>query len=260
MSSLESIAAQIEKFVQEMVESAGACGVALGLSGGVDSALTAHLCSRALGSGRCLALLLPNPAFTPTSETEDGLLVAKKLGMPYKIIPIKDASDSITVHDTDAHTAKTIRQSVGNLNARLRAAIIYYEAQKLNYLVAGTGDKSEHLIGYFTKYGDGACDMMPIADLYKTQVWELAEFLGVPHHIVEKAPGPHLWPDHTAADELGLDYSDIDRILKQLDADPHQISEATGIQYDDIKNILALHHSTGHKRRMPPVPILDGSA
>lgn len=257
MPSLDVISARIEDFVRDMVESADARGVALGLSGGVDSAVTAYLCCRALGKGRCLALLLPNLAFTPSSETEDGLLVAKSLGIPYKIIQIGETSDSITGADVGA--TDTARRAVGNLNARLRASVIYYEAQKLNYLVAGTDDRSEHLLGYFTKYGDGACDMMPIAGLYKTQVWDLAKFLGVPERIVRKEPGPHLWPGHTAAGELGLDYTGIDRILERLEEDPRTISESTGIPYDAVRRILRLHRLTVHKRHPPPVAPLETS-
>ena len=250
MPSLESISARIEEFVRDMVGDADARGAAFGLSGGVDSAVTAYLCCRALGPGRCLALLLPNVSFTPSSETEDGLLVAENLGIPHKIIQIGSASDAITGSDGMAE-----RLAVGNLNARLRAGIIYYEAQKLNYLVAGTDDKSEHLLGYFTKYGDGACDMMPIAGLYKTQVWELAKFLGVPECIIQKEPGPHLWPGHTASGELGLDYASIDRILERLGSDPHAISESTGIAHDMVERILRLYSSSMHKRRLPPAPL-----
>lgn len=250
MPSLEDTSARIEGFVRGAVDAAGARGVAFGLSGGVDSAVTAHLCCRALGRDRCLALLLPNPAFTPSSETEDGLLVAEGLGIPHKVIRIGEASDSITGGDE----ADGVRRAVGNLNARLRAAVIYYEAQKLGYLVAGTDDRSEHLLGYFTKYGDGACDMMPIVGLYKTQVWEIAEFLGVPDRIIRKEPGPHLWPGHTASGELGLDYADIDKILERLGEDPHLISESTGIPSDGVERILGLHRSTVHKRRTPAAP------
>ena len=255
MPSLESISARIEGFVRDMVRSADARGVALGLSGGVDSAVTAHLCCRALGSDRCLALLLPNPAFTPSSETEDGLLVAKSLGIPHRIIRIGETSDSIT--GADGTASDTERRAVGNLNARLRATIIYYEAQKLNYLVAGTDDRSEHLLGYFPQYGDCACDLMPIAGLYKTQVWDLAKFLGVPERIVRKAPGPHLWPGHTASGELGLDYADVDKILERLGGDSHTISKSTGIPHDAVERILHLHYSTMHKRRLPPAAPLE---
>lgn len=239
-------------FIREQVAAAGASGVAFGLSGGVDSAVTAYLCRLALGSDKCLALIMPNTEFTPHSETEDGILVATELSVQYIVIPIRDIA-----HASMAHDENPPKVASGNLNARLRAVLLYYEAQKRNYLVVGTDDKSEHMLGYFTKYGDGACDILPIASLYKTQVWDLARHLQVPHHIIEKRPSPHLWTDHFASDELGLSYTDIDRILQRLHEDPVQISRDTAIPIDKIYNILRMHQSSAHKRRLPPAATLS---
>ena len=262
MQSLEygSVSASVQEFIKRQVDRAGSDGIVLGLSGGVDSAATAYLCSRALGSGRCLALLMPNSASTPPSETIDGLLVAARLSMPHRIIPIGDIVDIATAHDVGAPSDVLMQRSRGNLSARIRAALLYYEAQKRNCLVVGTGDRSEHLMGYFTKYGDGACDMLPIASLYKTQVQELARFLGVPLRIVQKDPSPHLWPDHKATDELGLDYDAIDSILVHVGQDSDTISQKLDIPCDKVGRILDLCRTSEHKRHLPPVARLAGSA
>ena len=258
------VAAKAEKFIREQVSSAGADGVIFGLSGGIDSTVAAYLCCRALGHERCMALLMPNSAFTPPSETVDGILVAESLTIPHMTIQIGKISEAATEHE---HVAKVgaadNRVGVGNLNARLRAALLYYEAHKRNYLVVGTDDRSEHLIGYFTKYGDGACDLLPIAELYKTQVWELARHLGVPPHIIDKEPSPHLWKNHSISNEIGVGYETIDAIL---DCTPNEagvedtvtISESLGVPTDDVRRVISLHRSSEHKRHMPPVANLMG--
>lgn len=250
--SYDEITRRIVGFIQKQVAVAGASGVVFGLSGGVDSAVTAYLCNQALGGNRCLALIMPNSEFTPSSETKDGILVATRLSIPYIIKPLQGI-----VRESVAHDPNPPKIASGNLNARLRAALLYYEAQKHNYLVVGTDDKSEHMLGYFTKYGDGACDILPIVSLYKTQVWDLARHLKVPHHIIEKEPGPHLWVDHFASAELGLNYTDIDSILQRLYDDPSQISADTNIPLDRIHDILRLHRNSSHKRFLPPAAALN---
>ncbi|MXX21217.1 MAG: NAD+ synthase [Cenarchaeum sp. SB0665_bin_23] len=253
--SYDEITRYIVNFIQGQVAAAGASGVVFGLSGGVDSAVTAHLCSRALGSNSCLALIMPNSEFTPSSETKDGILVATSLSIPYIIKPLQHM-----VRESVAHDQNPPKVASGNLNARLRAALLYYEAQKHSYLVVGTDDRSEHMLGYFTKYGDGACDMLPIVSLYKTQVWDLARYVGVPRHIIEKEPGPHLWADHLASSELGLGYADIDRVLQRLYDEPTQVSADTNIPLDRIHDILRLHKDSAHKRTLPPMATLTRDA
>lgn len=259
MPSLEynTVARRAEEFIRRQVSAAGADGVVFGLSGGVDSAVTAYLCGRALGNDRCMALIMPNSESTPPSETADGILVADSIPVQRKIIQIDPISKAVIGDDTLESSfdgnRDLMRYAIGNMNARLRAVLLYYEAQKRNYLVVGTDDKSEHVIGYFTKYGDGACDILPIADLYKTEIWELARFLGVPSQIVNKEPSPHLWPGHVASGELGLDYTRIDSILRRMEDDAFVIADELGIRQDKVERILGLHTSSVHKRRPPPV-------
>lgn len=278
----EPIVRKAEKFITDHVSSAGSKGVVFGLSGGVDSAVTAYLCCRALGPRRCLALIMPNSEFTPPSETGDGTLVATRLAIPYVVLPIEQISRAATTHDaTDdddemthhgpdngddgrAKTGATRRRAVGNLNARLRSVLLYYEAQKRNYLVVGTDDRSEHMIGYFTKYGDGACDILPIVELYKTQVWDLARHLGVPEHIIDKEPSPHLWKDHSISAELGMNYDIIDAILSEMAQtitgarDVPSIAKKLDISAERVKRIIQLHRTSEHKRHMPPAADLMG--
>ncbi len=271
-----------EKFIAEHVMSVGSDGVVFGLSGGIDSAVTAYLCCRALGPQRCLALIMPNSEFTPSSETDDGVLVATRLAIPHMVIPIGQISSAAIKHDSPEsdntsndskdHTLDnghveidtTRRRAVGNLNARIRMILLYYEAQKRNRLVVGTDDRSEHMIGYFTKHGDGACDILPIVELYKTQVWDIARHLGVPEHIIDKEPSPHLWADHSVSAELGMNYDTIDAILSEMshtgtdERDTNMISEKLDIPADRVRRIIQLHRTSEHKRHMPPAADLMG--
>ncbi len=276
----ERVAAEACRFIRGQVEAAGAGGVVLGLSGGIDSSVVAHLSARALGPDRCMALIMPNEAFTPGSETDDGLLVATRLGLRHKVVPIGAASDAVA-GASDAAEARGVppagggagmggdarRLAVGNLNARLRAALLYYEAQSLGYLVVGTDDRSEYLIGYFTKYGDGASDLLPIADLYKTQVQRLGEHLGVPRRIVEKPPSPHLWKGHDAAAELGMGYDAVDAVLSgSTSGGGTEVDEgaaaaaaaAAGMPEGHARRIASLNRASAHKRALPPIARLRG--
>ena len=263
-------------FIRAQVGAAGASGVVFGLSGGIDSSVVAHLSARALGADRCLALIMPNESFTPDSETDDGLLVASRLGLRRKVVPIGAVSDAAVgaaaggQGETEQGHGGDARLAVGNLNARLRAALLYYEAQMRGYLVAGTDDRSEYLIGYFTKYGDGASDLLPIADLYKTQVQRLGAHLGVPRHIVEKAPGPHLWKGHDAAGELGMGYASVDAILSGStgggrsdytgvdEEEAVRAAAAAGLPEADARRVASLNRASAHKRALPPMARLRG--
>ncbi|MFB5608572.1 MAG: NAD+ synthase, partial [Candidatus Nitrosomaritimum yanchengensis] len=202
----EKITIQLEKFLKEQLEKNNADGLILGLSGGIDSAVLAYLCKRNLKE-KTLAVVMPDTEITPNYETEDALKMISLTGIEYKLIDIKPIVKEYSMYLEPNDWAK------GNLRARIRTNILYYYANAKNFLVLGSSDKSEHLIGYFTKFGDGAADLVPIISLYKIQVRKIAEYLGVPKNVIEKKSSAHLWKEHEAEKEIGISYEEIDSIL-----------------------------------------------
>lgn len=196
------------KFIKEVVSESKAKGIVVGLSGGIDSSVVACLSVKAVGKDNVFGLLLPTK-FTPEEDNEDALEVAKTLGINYHVKRLDDIVESlrniVAIHLNDI--------SKGNMTARLRMLILYAFANQLNYLVAGTTDKSENFLGYFTKWGDGAVDFEPIIHLTKTEVRQLARDLRVPVRIVNKPSSPRLWKGHEAEKELGIKYSLLDKLL-----------------------------------------------
>ena len=241
---------KIEKFLTEQIEKTNANGVILGLSGGIDSAVLAYLCKRKQ-KDKTLALIMPDTSITPKSETEDALKMISLTGIEYKLIDIKPIVNEYSMY------LEPNERSKGNLRARVRTNILYYYANAKNYLVLGSSDKSEYQIGYFTKFGDGASDITPIISLYKLQVREIAKHLGVPENIISKKSSPHLWKDHEAEKELGIQYEEVDSILycmleKKLSID--EIEENTQIPRNTIEKIQRLHINSEHKRLIPQKP------
>ncbi|MEM2454943.1 MAG: NAD+ synthase [Candidatus Bathyarchaeia archaeon] len=246
---------EIINFIRNVIEGSGASGVVLGLSGGVDSSLVAALCARALSGGRVLGVIMPT-SFTPGEDIEDAIELAKTLGINYIVVNIDEICDSfvksLSIDPGDAR----VKMPLANLRARVRMVILYFYANLYNYLVAGTSDKSEYLIGFFTKYGDGAADFFPIRHLYKTQVRELAAHLGLPERIVRKPSSPQLYPGHKLSDELPVDYSVIDSILiglleKNLTCE--ETSRVLGIPKEIVEDIFRRHFKSMHKRLNPPM-------
>jgi len=247
---------KIIEFIRREVEESGASGVVLGLSGGIDSSLTAALCVRALGGDKVLGLIMPT-SFTPKEDLEDAINLARDLGIKTEIINIDGICNAfIGALQIDPNNP-AYRIPLANLRARIRMAILYFYANLCNYLVVGTSDRSEYLIGYFTKYGDGAADIFPIRHLYKTQVREMAAHLGLPERIVKKPSSPQLYPGHRLMDELPADYSIIDPILiglfeERLTAE--EVSKKIGAPIEIVNDILKRHRRTEHKRRTAPNP------
>ena len=248
-----AITETIEKFVSEQIEKSHAKGVILGLSGGVDSAVLAYICKRKL-KDKTIALIMPDTSITPNIETEDGLKMIALTGIEYKLIDIKPIVNEYSMYLEPNDWAK------GNLRARIRANILYYYANAKNYLVLGSSDKSENMIGYFTKFGDGSSDITPIISLYKLQVREIAKYLGVPENIISKKSSPHLWKEHEAEKELGIQYEEIDSILyclfdKKLSID--ETEKITQIERATIEKINQLNINSEHKRLPSQKPDID---
>jgi len=238
-----SITETIEKFLSDQIEKNHAKGVILGLSGGIDSAVLAYICKRKL-KDKTLAIIMPDTSITPL-ETEDALKIISLTGIEYKLIDIKPIVNEYSMY------LEPNEKSKGNLRARVRTNILYYYANTKNYLVLGSSDKSEYLIGYFTKFGDGASDLAPIISLYKLQVREIAKYLGVPDNIISKKSSPHLWKEHEAEEELGVSYEEIDSILyclydKKLSVD--ETVKMTQIEKSIVDKVHELNINSEHKR------------
>ncbi len=240
----KAIADKIEKFVLDAVNNSHARGVVLGLSGGIDSAVLAYICKNKLQK-ETLVLVMPDTDITPQTETQDALKMVSLTGIQSKLVDIKPIIEEYSKYLEPDETSK------GNLRARVRTNILYYYANAKNYLVLGSSDKSEYMIGYFTKFGDGASDIAPIASLYKLQIREIAKYLGVPKEIIAKKSSPHLWKEHQAEKEIGLSYEEIDSILYCLIEKKLSLKEtetATQIDEASIKKINQLQTDSEHKR------------
>jgi len=241
----------IQAFIVHSVRESGRKGVVVGLSGGVDSALVAKLCADAIGPGRVLAVAMPDGK--GGKDLRDARKWAKALGIEFRVVGIGPVVTALEKR-LNAYAADPIAR--GNLRARARMAVLYYIANTENRIVMGTGNKSESLCGYFTKFGDGGADFLPIGDLYKTQVTEMARYVGVPPEIVEKVPTAGLWPGQTDEGELGISYAELDRILLgiELQLEPEAISEKAAVPLDHVKYVLGLVAKGVHKRKMPLIP------
>ena len=238
---------QIRNFIKDYVNSAKANGVVLGISGGIDSALTAKLSVDALGADSVLGLILPEESSNPNDE-KDALELINQLGIEYEkidITPMIKSFDNMCEHFSAEN--KTV---AGNLRPRIRMQILYYHANIMNRLVVGTGNKAELYVGYFTKYGDGGVDFEPIADLYKTQVREMAQYLAIPDRIISKVSRPGLWIKHTAEGEIGLSFAVVDGILKDLENENFDRSKYLD---KDVKRIHELMQKNKHKSEMPTI-------
>lgn len=226
--------------------------VIVGLSGGIDSAVVSKLCCDALGPEKVINLILPS-SVSSKKDIADASRFCEQYGMKYQIItldPIIDTYSSIL--DLNDPVLK------GNIMARSRMTILFNYAHALNGIVMGTGNKSELLIGYFTKYGDGGVDFLPIGDLYKTEVRELAVKIGVPEEIILKSPSAGLYAGQTDESELGISYDALDEILYGLEQSKtnKEISIETGIDLDIIDSIIERNRKSIHKRKTPLIPKL----
>jgi NAD+ synthase len=246
----EETISRLERFLATHLEEARARCLVVGMSGGLDSSVAAALCARALGGEQVLGLSLPERETRSDRALEDARSVASKFRIRLKII---DITPIVETSRKALRAGKAKGIPWGNVKARLRALVLYYYANTERGLVVGTGDKSEIMLGYFTKFGDGACDILPLADLYKTSIRNLARHLGIPERIRVKASSPELWPGQTAEKELGLSYEKLDRILWGLERwlTPEEIVRETGLKLVLVKRVRERWLKSEHKRRPP---------
>ena len=212
----------------------------------------AYLSCEAVGKENVFGIIMPS-ATTPAEDRIHGIEVAQHLGIEYEEIAIDDIlNEYLSLTRLEENNL-----AIGNLKARIRMSIIYYYANAKNYLVSGTGNKSEILIGYFTKHGDGACDMEPIGDLYKTEVFKLSEYLNVQKEIINKPPRAGLWANQTDEDEIGMSYDLLDKILylyTEKDMKEAEIAEELDISVDDVNMIINKIIRSEHKSKVPEYP------
>ena len=234
-------------FIREEVTKAGFQKVVVGISGGVDSALTAFLAVKALGKENVIGLSMPYRT-SSRSSVEDARLVAEILEIEFHEIEITPQIDAYFQLFPDADNVRR-----GNKMARERMSILYDFAHWKGALVIGTSNKSELLIGYSTRWGDNAHDINPIGDLYKTQVWEMAEFVGVPERIVKKKPSADLWPGQTDEGEIGLSYRTLDQILIGYVDLRLRREELVEIGFDPevVDRVLTMVRNSQYKRKLP---------
>jgi len=243
--------ATITAFIARHVEAAGAKGVVIGASGGLDSAIVAALAVKALGKRKVLCVILPAPGSDPKDE-RDARRSCASLGLTPILRPIAPILAGVQ----EALAGKPDKRVLGNAKARARMLVLYAEAQVRGYLVCGTGNKSELLTGYFTKWGDGGVDLQPIGDLYKSQVRQLARWLKVPAPIVSKPPSAGLHPGQTDEKDMGLSYAQLDAILRQMELNhsAEAIVRKTGLPAAMVAKVERMVRTTEHKRRLPLVP------
>lgn len=248
----EFVEKRILKFIRARVIDAGFSGVVIGLSGGIDSSVTAALCVNALGSDKVLGLMLPEKDSDP-NDSKDAIKLAEQFKIPYEIVNITSIIDAcLNTYPKDNVDSLTL---VGNVKARVRMVTLYYYANKLRRLVAGSSNKSEILVGYFTKFGDGASDILPIGDLYKTQVRRLAEYLQIPKEIIQKTPTAGLWEGQTDEAEIGVSYDVLDLILYGLEhwMNESEIADDLNLPLGKVNRIVEMWRKSEHKRKFPVI-------
>ncbi len=242
----------IKQFITSKMSDAKANGVVIGVSGGIDSAVVLKICTLILPPDKISAVFLPEST-TPAQDTKDVKLIAKSCKIDLIEIKIDPILKSFL---SNSKIPKTDPLTLGNLKARIRMNILFLIANSQNRLVLGTSNKSELLLGYFTKYGDGASDVAVLGDLYKTQVLELAEHLKLPKRVITKPPTAGLVANQTDEAELGMDYTTIDKILLGLEREisPSKLTKILKLPEQDIIQIKHRVKQNRHKRKFPKIP------
>ncbi len=237
----EQLTEKLVSWIRDKVTAAGCQGTVIGMSGGLDSSVGAVLCHRAF-SQSTLGVLMP--CHSSQEDEEHALVVANKFSIPTKVVALDSVFETLLkVLPDDKVEPSAKRVAEANLKVRLRMLTLYYFANQLKYLVVGSGNRSELATGYFTKYGDGGADILPLGNLVKREMRELASFLGIPQEIIDKPPSAGLWPGQTDEDDLGFSYEELDRYL------------LTGEASDEVGHkIESMMAGCEHKRLPPPLP------
>ena len=236
---LTELANCITSWLTCRLHEACASGFVVGLSGGVDSAVTAALCRRTVGHA---VLPVWMPCHSLTEDEEFARMAADALRLELMTVDLCPAYDALLEALPPGNPLAR-----ANLKPRLRMATLYYLAQSRNYLVAGTGNKPEIMVGYFTKYGDAGVDLEPLGELYKHEVRALASTLGIPQPIIDRAPSAGLWPGQTDEAEMGITYAEIDAILAAWEA-----GETSQLPQDQVDKVRGMMARSAHKRALPP--------
>jgi len=245
--------AMIDRFLVEELGKTGLKGVVVGLSGGVDSALACALAARALGQDKVLAVKMPYRTSAPDSEADADLII-EKAGVRSERVDITPMVDEYFASRSDASPLRR-----GNYMARLRMACLFDLSAREGFLVLGTSNKTELLLGYGTWYGDMASSLNPIGDLYKTQVWQIGRHLGLPDRVVNKVPSADLWPLQTDEGDMGLTYPEADAILCMLVDERYTVEEvaSSGHPIEMVRKILQMVERSQFKRRLPIIAKLS---
>ncbi len=240
-------------FIHSEITRAGFSRAVIGLSGGIDSAVSCYLAAEALGPENILAVRMPHK-ISSTDSMRDAMLVIEDTGVQAKTIEITPMTDPLIAQTPeDAHVRH------GNIMARMRMIVLYDQSEAFGGLVVGTSNKTEILLGYSTLYGDSACAINPIGDLYKTQLRQLARDLGVPDSILNKPPSADLWAGQTDEDELGFTYAQVDKLLYLLVDQRHSPEECVqaGFEESFVREVVRRIRRNHYKRIMPPVAKLS---
>ena len=245
--NLKDVHNELVKFLRENFKKAGFSKAVLGLSGGIDSALVAYLLKDALGKENVLAIMMPYKSSNPDSLNH-AKLVVEDLKINAKSIEITDMIDAYFKNEKEASSLR-----MGNKMARERMSILFDYSSKENALVVGTSNKTEIYLGYSTQFGDSACALNPIGDLYKTNIWDLSRYLKIPNELIEKKPSADLWEGQTDEQEMGLTYKEADQVLYRMLEENKTVEEvlAEGFNKDLVDNIVRRMNRSEYKRRMP---------
>lgn len=249
----------ISNFIEYSLIESNTQGLVMGLSGGLDSSTAAMISASVVNPEKILALVMPSSS-TPRGDVEDAVELAQELGIKYKVLDLDPLLVPVENICKGGLNEEHIHLAQANLKARMRMMILYYHANALNRLVVGTGNRTELLVGYFTKYGDGGADILPLGNLYKTDVRHLAIDLGIPASVLEKKPTAGLWPGQTDEEDLGISYGLLDKILylmvdEKLDED--EVAGKLSISTREVIKVRIMMQQAQHKLQTPPIAEIE---